>query len=332
MLFTLLILSMFLTLTIGAVKIPLYITVKILLNQLPYINLDQIWTDSQETIILVLRLPRIILAIVVGGMLSIAGVGFQGILRNPLADPYILGISAGATLGASFCIMFFDKISLQNSFPQKLSIPIFAFLGSLLSLLLVLTLAKNNKGRDRLTILLAGIVVQSLLGALLSFIIAVSGQQMQTIIFWMMGSLANCQWQSIFILLPYLVLGYTFLYIQHRNLNVISLGEQAALHLGMEVEKTKISILFVASLLTASAVSIVGIIGFVGLVVPHIVRLLVGPNHRVLLPVCLIAGSLFLLWSDTLARTLIASREIPIGVITAFTGAPFFGYLLKKKA
>ena len=321
-----LLLSILLSVMLGSVHLPLELTGKILLNPIPFLHLNPTWSIAQETIVWQLRLPRIFLALLVGAMLSSAGVSFQGILRNPLADPYILGVSVGAAFGAAASMVFFHHASYLG----QLTIPLFSFLGGLFSLAFVLILSKQQGQHDRETLILAGVVVQSLLGAFLSFLIAVSGQQMQEIVFWMMGSLANRSWLDVAILLPYFVLGILYLWLQERDLNVISLGERAAIHLGMNVEKKKVGILLIGSLLTSAAVSVVGIIGFVGLIVPHLMRLLVGPDHRILLPVSTLAGAIFLLWSDTLARTLLVSREIPIGVITAFVGAPFFAYLLKS--
>lgn len=325
-LFTLLLFSIVFSVMTGAVSLPFHITWQILLNHIPFFKLDTTWTIAQEAIVWNLRLPRVFLALIVGAMLASSGVAFQGILRNPLADPYILGVSSGAAFGAATAIVFFRSSTLLGQF----SLPLFSFAGGLLSLGFVLALSKQQGQHDRETLILAGVVVQSLLGAFLSFLIAISGQQMQEIVFWMMGSLANRTWQDVGVLLPYFLIGLTYLLFQQRDLNVIALGERAATHLGMNVERKKIITLIVGSLLTAAAVSVVGIIGFVGLIVPHLMRLLVGPDHRILLPVSTIAGAIFLLWSDTLARTLLDSREIPIGVITAFVGAPFFAYLLKS--
>lgn len=323
-LWALLLLSIVFCVMIGSVSLPFSLSVKILLSHSPLIDLTPTWSLAQEAIVWNLRLPRIFLALLIGAMLSSTGVAFQGMLRNPLADPYILGVSVGAAFGAATSILFFQQSSLGY-----FTTPLFSFLGALISLGFVMTLAKHHGQRDRETLVLAGVVVQSLIGAFLSFLIAISGQQMQAIVFWMMGSLANRSWQDVGILIPYLAFGYFYLSLQKRDLNLISLGESAAVHLGMNVERKKISILIVSSLLTGAAVSVVGIIGFVGLIVPHLMRLIVGPDHRILLPTSTLAGAIFLLWADTLARSIIPSREIPIGVITAFIGAPFFAYLLK---
>ena len=319
--------SILAALSIGSVPVPVGVTFKILLNRLPLLELEQDWTTTQEAIIVALRLPRVFLAVIVGAMLATAGVAFQGVLRNPLADPYILGISSGAAVGAAGAIIF---VGTAHVLLVKIALPLFAFLGSILSLLMVFALAWR-RNREGVSLILAGVVIQAFLGAVLAFAVTISGTKLRTIVFWMMGSLAGADWSNVFFLLPYLVICFMLIYAFYRNLNILSLGEQAAHHLGMNVERIKIFVLLAASLLTAAAVSVVGIIGFVGLIVPHIIRLITGPDHRILIPVSCLAGSVFLLWSDTLARTLIPAMEIPIGVITALAGAPFFGYLLKKR-
>ncbi|GBF10094.1 hemin transport system permease protein HmuU [Tepidibacillus sp. HK-1] len=322
----LLMFSMILSLMIGSVSVPPNLTVRILLNHLPFLNLEPNWSIGQESIVWNLRLPRVFLSLLVGAMLSIAGVAFQGVLRNPLADPYILGVSSGAALGAAMTILFGHQIGFLGQF----SLPLFAFIGAIISLGLVILLTSTQHIRSNEILILAGVVIQAFSGAILTFLIALSGEKMQSIIFWMMGSLANHDWIDVRILLPYFLVGLLYLGTQYRELNILALGEQAATHLGIEVEKKKFYILTVASLLAAAAVSIVGIIGFVGLIIPHLIRLLTGPNHRNLLPISTLAGALFLLWADTIARTIIPSREIPIGVVTAMIGAPFFAYLLRK--
>ncbi|MFV9510971.1 FecCD family ABC transporter permease [Tepidibacillus sp. LV47] len=325
-LFLLLFFSIFASLFVGSVHLDFVSTVKILVNQLPGIELAPDWEISDEMIIINLRLPRIILASLVGAMLSISGVAFQGVLRNPLADPYILGVSSGAALGAASTLIFVPDLSLFGHF----TLPIFAFLGAMMALGFVVLLAKRQYYRGSETLILAGVIVQSLMGAVLSFLITISDNKLQSIIFWLMGSLANHDWTDILVLIPYFLFGTIFLLFQYKDLNVLALGENAATYLGMEVGKQKVRILTIASLLAASAISIVGIIGFVGLIIPHILRVLFGANHRILLPVSVLAGSVFLILTDTLARTMIPSSEIPIGVLTAFLGAPFFAYLFYK--
>lgn len=325
-LFFLLLISILLSALIGSVKIPIDLTLRIMLNYIPFIEFEQVWTDGQEAIIWDLRMPRIILAVIIGAMLSLSGVVFQGVLKNPLADPYILGVSSGAALGAAIAILFFNQGLLLGKF----TISLFAFFGGLLSLSFIFFIANTQLQQKSETIILAGVIAQSLGGAMLSFLIAISGDQMQSIIFWMMGSFANTKWLDVWVVLPYFLIGTIYIGLHYKELNIMALGDRAAFHLGVDVNKSKYSLLFVASLLAAAAVSLVGIIGFVGLVIPHLVRLVTGPNHQRLLPIAMLTGAIFLLWADTLARTILPSRELPIGVITAFIGAPFFAYLLKR--
>jgi len=250
--------SILITISLGSVPIPLGTTAKILLNKLPAIDIERTWNIVQEDIILSLRLPRIFLAMIVGAMLGTAGIAFQGVLRNPLADPYILGVSSGAAVGAASAILFVNPAS----FLANIAIPLFAFIGAILSLLMVFGIAWRRKG-DNVSLILAGVVVQSFLGAVLSFTITISGTKLKTIVFWMMGSFASSSWREVLFLIPYLALGFLIIYAFYRNLNILTLGEQAAQHLGMSVERVKIILLVAASMLSAAAVSVVGIIGFV---------------------------------------------------------------------
>ncbi len=324
-LFVLLILSLLATVVIGVVRIPVGTVIQILANELPLIDIEQTWSVREADIILNFRLPRIFLAILVGAMLAMAGVAYQGILHNPLAEPFILGVSSGAAVGASATIIF-----LGSSLMGYFTIPLFALIGALTTLTLVIMLSKVHNQSGTQTLILAGVIMQALNSAILVFLVSISGDAMEKVIFWTMGSLANRDWVDVAVLVPVFLLGAIYLLTQTRELNVMSLGERAATHLGMNVERKKISILVVASFMAASAVSIVGIIGFVGLIIPHLMRLLSGPDHRLLVPLSILAGSIFMLWTDTLARTIISGRELPIGVLTAFIGAPVFAYFLRK--
>jgi iron complex transport system permease protein len=324
-LFALLILSILATIMIGAVKIPMNTVLQILGSQLPFLNIEGNFTSSQFDTIINLRLPRILLAALVGAMLALAGVAYQGILHNPLAEPYILGVSSGAAIGAASSIIF-----LGGTVIGYFTIPIFALIGALVTLALVIMLARINNQRGTQTLILAGVIMQALNSAILIFLVTISGDAMEKVIFWTMGTLANRDWIDVLVLLPVFLLGSFYLLTQVRELNVMSLGERAATHLGMNVERKKIAILVIASFMAATAVSIVGIIGFVGLIIPHLMRLLTGPNHRVLVPVSILAGAIFMLLTDTLARTIVPARELPIGVLTAFIGAPVFAYFLRK--
>lgn len=282
--------------------------------------------EVSQAIILNVRLPRIVLAILVGSALAVAGAGFQGILRNPLADPYILGVSSGASVGAAFIILF----GLQSVIFGKYSIPVVAFITGVLTLLLVIKIAMKNGQIKGETLILSGVIVQAFLGSFISLMIAMSDTVINEIIFWMMGSLTMRGWEYSQIMAPYLLVGIVILMTQGRALNLFTLGERQAFHLGVNIERTKMIVLITSTLLTAAAVSVSGIIGFVGLVVPHLIRLIVGPDYRLIIPLSVFVGSVYVLWADTIARMILMPKEIPLGVVTAILGAPFFAYLLKK--
>ncbi|KTB48591.1 FecCD family ABC transporter permease [Dehalogenimonas alkenigignens] len=321
----LLLLAAFAT-TIGSVKIPLGTTFGILLDKLPFINIDQTWSDSTATIISQIRLPRVILAGVVGIALSVAGATYQGLFRNPLADPYLIGVAQGAALGAAVGFV------IPTVFPglEFSIVPIFAALGALITVLIVYTLARVGAAIPVTTLILAGVAVGSLLMALVSYVITISGDKIQGIVFWMMGSFSLSQWSEVQIALPVVITGSAFIFLFARSLNIIQLGEDQAKQLGVDVEKLKLLLLTAATLITAAAVSFVGIIGFVGIIIPHAVRLIWGADYRFLLPFSALVGAIFLITTDIISRT-IAPSEIPIGIITALCGAPFFLYLLRKR-
>ncbi|MFC5449556.1 FecCD family ABC transporter permease [Paenibacillus aestuarii] len=324
----LLLLSILISVSLGTAKLPVPQIATILIKQLPYVggHIDVTWPQSSEQIVMKVRLPRVLLGVLVGAALSIAGTAFQGVLRNSLADPYTLGVSSGASVGAAFLIYF----GLQYAWFGQWSIPVVAFATGLISLLLVLQLAQIDGKLKLETLILSGVVMQAFLGAMVSFMVSLSKQVINEIMFWLMGSLAMRGWSYTLMLLPYLLVGFIVLICYARPLNLLALGERQASHLGVHVERTKLVVLITATFITAAAVSVAGVIGFVGLIVPHLVRLLVGPDYRLILPLSAIGGGLYVLWADTLARSLLSPTEIPLGVITAFLGAPFFAYLLHK--
>ncbi|NQX70712.1 iron ABC transporter permease [Paenibacillus alba] len=324
----LLLLSILVSLTLGTAELPIFQIAGILGKHIPWLGdvIPVSWPQSAEQIINKVRFPRVLLGILVGASLSIAGAAFQGVLRNPLADPYALGVSSGASVGAAFLIYF----GLQMAWFGQWSIPIVAFVTGLLSLFLVLKLAQIDGKLKMETLILSGVVMQAFLGAIVSFMVSISKQVINEIVFWLMGSLAMRGWSYIYIISPYLLIGILVLLSYARSMNLLSLGERQASHLGVNVERTKLVVLITATFLTAAAVSVAGVIGFVGLIVPHLVRLIVGPDYRLIIPLSAIGGGIYVLWADTLARTLLSPTEIPLGVITAFLGAPFFAYLLHK--
>lgn len=284
--------------------------------------------ETTEYIILFdIRLPRILLGLAIGGALSIAGVILQGIFRNPLVEPYTLGISGGAAIGVSLSVV----LGLTHKL-GILTLPIFGFLGASLVIILVYSLSLR-KGILRIQgLLLTGIMLSFICSSLIMLIMAISkSEDLQGIVFWIMGSLEEPNWLLIKIAVLVSMLGVFFSYFFSLNLNAISLGEEEALHLGIDIERTKRFLFILSSILTGLSVSVCGIIGFVGLVVPHFMRMLVGGDHRILLVSSYLTGAIFLILCDTVARTIIAPLELPVGVITGILGGSIFLYLLSKK-
>ncbi len=282
---------------------------------------------SQGTIAIVrdVRLPRVLLGFLTGAALAVCGASYQGIFKNPMADPYILGISSGAALGASIGIVLHFSGSLAGLSGTTL----LAFAGALLTVFLVYTISRSGKKVPISSLLLSGIAVNQSLSAFMSLIMLFNQQSMDQIMFWTMGSLNGKGWNQILTILPYVIVGIVLLMTSARELDIMLLGEDTAVPLGVNVEFVKKKVLIVSSIVTAAVVSATGIIGFVGLLVPHVVRLFTGPKHRVLMPVSLIFGGTLLILCDTAARSLI-TQEIPVGIITAACGGPFFLYLLWK--
>jgi iron complex transport system permease protein len=284
------------------------------------------WPVSWESIIFTIRLPRVILAGIVGGALALSGATYQGLFLNPLADPFLIGVASGAALGATIATV----VRLPARFYALGATQWCAFAGALVAVALVYGLARADQTMPVTSLLLAGVAVSALGSALTSFLMYWYGDKLQVIYGWLMGGLTAGAWAQVWQVAPYLALGSLILLPSARLLNALQLGEEGALALGIDVERLKIVIVVVATLVTAAAVSVSGLIGFVGLIVPHIVRLLWGPDHRRLLPFSLLIGAIFLIVADGLARTVLAPNEIPVGVLTALCGAPFFLYLLRR--
>ncbi len=313
--------------TVGSVQIPFFTTCRVLLSQLPFVNIAPTWPSTTETIILEIRLPRVILAGLVGAALAIAGATYQGLFRNPLADPYLIGVAQGASLGAVIGFLLpFDWQGMGFGI-----IPVLAFTGAIFSVAVVYSLARVGKSLPMTTLILAGVALGALWGSVVSYLIINSGEKMHGIIFWLMGSFSLSEWAEVKVVLPYVVVGVAVILLYSRSLNVMQLDEEQAQQLGINVEKVKLILLAAATLITAAAVSFVGTIGFVGIIIPHIVRLIWGPDHRFLLPLSVLTGAIFLILADLVARTALAPTEIPIGVVTAICGVPFFLYLLRRK-
>ena len=319
----LLILVILFSIMVGSVKVKPLRSITILFQSI--LGLRGAGTETERAIILSLRVPRALLAGLVGAGLSVSGAIFQALLRNPLADPYILGVSSGAAVGAIIAI-------LMGLSTLSIGLPLVSFIGALLTIFIVFNFGKQDGKIHPNTLLLAGVIIGSFLSALIMFFISISQkEELHTIIFWLMGDFSFSNTQAVYIIFPYIFLGFIFLYFQSRKLNLILSGEESALQMGVDVERLKLISYLLASLITAASVSVCGLIGFVGLIVPHSVRLIFGPDHRLLLPSSALIGASFLIASDTFARTLLAPTELPVGVITAAFGGPFFIYLLRTR-
>ncbi|MFH1920306.1 MAG: iron ABC transporter permease [Planctomycetota bacterium] len=277
--------------------------------------------------IIQLRMARILLAIVAGAGLSVSGVVFQALFRNPLAEPYVLGVSSGAGLAAVAAIL----LSLSAS--STWTLPALAFTGALATILLVYALARDRAGATPVhTLLLSGVMVNAVFGSMLMFLVSLSSSdELHNVIWWLLGNLQIFDWALLRAAAIVVGAGLLATTVLSRDLNVITLGEEPAAHLGLNVERTKKLFLLLASLMTGATVAACGLIGFVGLIVPHSMRLALGPDHRRLVPASALGGAVFLVLADSLARTVIAPMEVPIGVVTALLGGPFFFFLLRHK-
>lgn len=283
-------------------------------------------SKSTELIIWNIRFSRVVLAFIVGASLALAGAAFQGLLRNTLADPYTIGVSSGASLGAVLVMFLQIPATLIGGYTQ----PIVAVVFGMLTLLIVLFIANVSTGKlSNETIILAGIILSSFLSAIISLLVALTPREdVSNILYWTMGSVAMRGWGHVQLILPFFIVGMVMILFHYRELNNMALGEQSAQFTGMDIKRKKKIILIGASILTGGAVAVSGAIGFVGLVIPHLVRLLVGANHRYVLPFSLLVGGGYLILADVVARTVIAPSELPIGVVTALIGSPIFTILL----
>jgi len=313
----------------GAVSISPLDIVKMTLNKVAFTHFPATWQATDETILFQIRLPRVVAGALVGAALAAAGVLFQGLLRNPLADPYIIGTSAGGAFGATLAMM----LPVSFAFLGFGLVPIAAFFGALVAVLLVYNLARVGGKTPIISMLLAGFAVSAMLIAAMSFLITMSDRlqlRLHSIWSFLMGGIWVSDWSQIAIIAPMIIGGIVVARFFAFRLNAFSLGEEGAAYLGVDVERDKLTILGLGSLLTGGAVSLSGLVGFVGLVVPHAVRLVLGPDHRLLLPAAALSGGAFLVVADLLARTMLAPMEIPVGILTALIGAPFFIYLLRR--
>lgn len=283
---------------------------------------------TTQVVIWDIRLSRVALAGLVGASLAAAGVVFQGLLLNPLADPFTLGVSTGAALGVALLVM----LGVGGSYLGLSPLPLGALVGALATMVMVVVLSRESGRIRKESLILAGIVVSTFLAALISLIKSLDEESLSAIVFWIMGSFSGRGWIHVGFLVPYAAAGLALAACHHRELDLLALGEEQSEHLGVAVSKVRLRLLLGASLLTAGAVAVSGVIGFVGLVVPHLVRVLAGPSHGRLLVLSALTGALLLIWADVLARILLpGGQELPVGVVTALLGGPFFFYLLKSR-
>ncbi|QLH75288.1 MAG: iron chelate uptake ABC transporter family permease subunit [Methanomassiliicoccales archaeon] len=284
-------------------------------------------SDTNIIIVQKMNLPRVVMTCLVGAALGIAGAVMQALFRNPMASPYILGLSSGASLGAAIGLTF-----TVSWLPSLLMIPMLAFITCMGTLFLVYSISRVGGKVPTETLLLAGIAVGSFLSALVSLLTYLAGEQLQGIVYWTMGNLTNATWDNILIVAPLIAAGCILMIASSRDLNAMMLGGNHALDLGVEVPKVRLQLLVASALVTAAAVAFVGVIGFVGLVVPHILRILMGPDNRALLPASLIGGASFLMMCDYISRVIAPGIGIlPVGIVTALIGAPYFIYLLRRR-
>jgi len=316
--------------TIGSADISILDAFRVVGSKLPgldnNVNMEGI-SSAVNSIIWNVRLPRVLLGVLVGSALSISGGAFQGLLKNPMADPYILGISSGAALGATIAII----TKLEMNFAGFSGISMAAFLGALIAVAFVYNIGKIKNQVPVTTLLLAGVAVGQFLTAVMSFLMVIYNKDMTKIIYWTLGSLAGKGWSPVTALALPVFTGMLLLLYFSRDINIMLTGEESAKSLGVNVERTKLYVLLIGTFLTSTVVSVSGIIGFVGLIIPHMARILTGPDHRILLPVSAIGGGIFMIFADTVARTAISPVEIPVGIITALFGGPFFIFLLRSK-
>ncbi len=299
-----------------------------IVDHLPLISIDSGVSDAQWNLIWTIRFPRVVLAALVGGMLSLGGASYQGVFRNPLVDPYLLGAAAGAGLGATIAILHLRDATDWPVDPT----PLLAFVLSLATVAATYTVGAAFGGnRTGATLVLAGVAMVSLTTAVQTYVLQRNSEVVREVYTWILGRLVNASWADIRLVLPYVAVTTVILLFHARHLDLFRVGDDEAATLGAPVARVRLVVVMAATLGTAAVVSVSGLIGFVGLIVPHIVRLLAGASYRLVLPLSLLLGASFLILVDILGRILIAPSELPIGVVTAFIGAPFFIYLLRTK-
>jgi iron complex transport system permease protein len=282
-------------------------------------------SPTEEAILWEIRVPRVILAALVGAMLALAGATYQGVFRNPLADPYLLGVAAGAGLGATIALAY-----LPDGFGGQRALPIAAFVGGAVAVMLTYAVGRSaRRERDAATLVLAGVTVAAFFTAWQTFVQQRNSETLQQVYSWILGNIPSTGWTDVVLILPYVTVAAVVILVLRRMVDVLNLGDDEAASLGVEVRRVRLALVVAATLGTAAAVAVSGLIGFVGIIVPHAIRLLTGVGYRALLPLSMIVGAGFLVLADVIARTALSPAEIPLGVVTAFFGAPFFALVLR---
>ncbi|MDO8394996.1 MAG: iron ABC transporter permease [Dietzia sp.] len=310
--------------TVGAAGLPVSAVVSALLDALPGVRVDSGLTTSQEAILWSIRLPRAVLSMLVGAALGMAGAAYQGVFRNPLADPYLLGVSSGAGLGATLAIVVGGAMG-------SAMVPPAAFVGGMIAVMATYTLGRSvGGGRTEVVIILAGVAVAAFASAIQTFFMQRNDETLRQVYSWMLGRLTTSGWSEVLTVLPYVLVSVAVIALFRRTLDVMAVGDVEASTLGIAPARVRLVLISVATLGTAAVVSVSGLIGFVGIVIPHAVRMVIGPGHRLLLPLSLLVGASFLVLADIVARTAVSPAELPIGVVTAAIGAPFFLFVLRR--
>jgi iron complex transport system permease protein len=283
-------------------------------------------SPTEEAILWQIRVPRVVLAALVGGMLSLAGATYQGVFRNPLADPYLLGVAAGAGLGATIAIAY-----LPEGLRGQRALPVAAFIGGAIAVMLTYAVGRSaRRERDAATLVLAGVTVAAFFTAWQTFVQQQNSETLQQVYSWILGNIPSTGWSDVLLILPYVAVAAVVIIALRRVVDVLNLGDDEAASLGVNVRRVRLALVVAATLGTAAAVAVTGLIGFVGIIVPHAIRLLTGASYRALIPLSVIAGAGFLVLADVIARTALSPAEVPLGVVTAFLGAPFFALVLRS--
>jgi iron complex transport system permease protein len=311
---------------VGPIELPLRSIVESAAARLGVPGATSSLTPTEEAILWEIRIPRVVLGALVGAMLALAGATYQGVFRNPLADPYLLGVAAGAGLGATLAIAY-----LPDGLRGQRALPAAAFVGGTVAVLLTYAVGRSaRRERDAATLVLAGVTVAAFFTAWQTFVQQQNAETLQQVYAWILGNIPSTGWADVLLVLPYVTVGAVVILALRRSVDVLSLGDDEAASLGVHVGRVRLALVVAATLGTAAAVAVTGLIGFVGIIVPHAIRLLTGVSYRALLPLSMVAGAGFLVLADVAARTVVSPAEIPLGVVTAFLGAPFFALVLRS--